>query len=67
MSARKAQPGKAKRGDVAVKVDRPLADKARLVASRRGTTMAEYLSDLIRGPIEEDFARAIEEMGAGEE
>lgn len=63
--ARKAQSDKPKRDDVAVKVDRTLADKARLVASRRGLTLAEYLSELIRTPVEKDFAKVIREMEKG--
>lgn len=56
---------KAKRDDVAVKIDRTLGDKAKFVASRKGVTMAEYLSDLIRTPVERDFDKAVREMGAG--
>lgn len=56
---------KVKRDDVAVKVDRTLADKAKLVAARRGLTMAEYLSDLIRAPIERDFTKTVREMEGG--
>lgn len=52
------------REDKAVKIDRTLADKAGLVASRRGITIAEYLSELIRGPVERDFAATVKEMGA---
>jgi hypothetical protein len=60
------RPGQAKRDDVAVKIDRTLADKAKLVASRRGITLAEYLTELNRAAIERDFAKVIREMG-GEE
>lgn len=56
---------KGKRDDVAVKVDRSLVDKAKLVASRRKITMAEYLSDLIRTPVERDFSKTVREMGEG--
>ena len=59
---RKKAVGKAKRDDVAVKVDRTLADKAKLVASRKGTTLAEYLTDQLRGSVERDFAKAVREL-----
>lgn len=63
MAAKKQKPAeKGKRDDVAVKVDRLLADKARLVAKRRGTTLAEYVSELIRGPVDRDFAKEIKAM-----
>ena len=47
VSKKRADDGK--RDDMAVKVDRTLADKAALVARRRGISMAEYLSALISG------------------
>jgi hypothetical protein len=63
---RKAATGKSKRDDVAVKLERLIVDKARLVASRRGVTMVEYLSDLLRNQVEKDFARTLREMEATE-
>lgn len=63
--AAKKRVEKGKRDDVAVKVDRTLVDKAKLVAARRGTTMAEYLSELIRTPVERDFTKTVREMGEG--
>jgi hypothetical protein len=61
--AKKAEKGK--RDDVAVKLDRALAEKAKFVASRKRTTMAEYLSEMVRSSVERDFANAVKEMGAG--
>ena len=61
MPAKKPAP-KGPRNDIAVKIDRTLADKAKLVASRRGTTLAQYLSDMIRGPVEKDFSKTVKEM-----
>jgi hypothetical protein len=66
MSPRKRKSDKSRRDDIAVKVDRTLADKARFVASRRGMTLAEYLTGLIRNPVERDFAKEIREMGQTE-
>lgn len=51
------------RDDKAVKIDRTLADKASLVAARRGITMAEYLSELVRAQVERDFSETVKEMG----
>lgn len=61
--ARKRAAGQAPRDDVAVKLDRTLADKGKLVASRRGITLAEYLTELSRATIERDFAKTIRELG----
>ncbi|HEU5116816.1 MAG TPA: hypothetical protein VFT74_09095 [Isosphaeraceae bacterium] len=59
---RKARSDKVKRDDIAVKIERTLVDKARLVAARRGTTLAQYLSDLLRGPVEKDFVKTVREL-----
>lgn len=52
-----------KRDDMAVKIDRSLVNKARLVASQRKITLAEYISDLIRIPVERDFSKTVRDMG----
>lgn len=57
---------KTDRDDVAVKIDRTVVDKAKLVASRKGVSLAEYVTELIRGPVEKGFSQAVREMGAGE-
>lgn len=62
MATKKPADNKGKRDDIAVKVDRTLADKAKLVASRRRITMAQYLSDLIRNPVERDFTKTVREL-----
>jgi hypothetical protein len=63
MGAKKGRPkAKSGRDDIAVKIDRIIGDKARFVASRRGTTLAEYLSDLLRSPVERDFAKELKEI-----
>ena len=65
--ARKRVEDKFKRDDVAVKLDRELTDKAKLVASRKRITLAEYMTELSRPTIEKDFAKVIREMkGDGE-
>jgi hypothetical protein len=58
---------KSKRDDVAVKIDRTLAHKAKPIASRRGMTLAEYLSEANRPMIEREFAKVVREMGTGDE
>jgi hypothetical protein len=49
--------------DSAVVVEDALARRARFVASRTGISLAEYLSDLIRGTVNEDFRQVLREMG----
>jgi predicted HicB family RNase H-like nuclease len=57
--------GKTKRDDRAVKIDRNVADKAQFIAQRRGISLAEYVTDLIRTAVEKDFAKALKELGEG--
>ena len=58
---------KSGRDDIAVKIDRTLAARARFVAELRGVSLAEYLSEAVRPIVDQDFARvarASEERGA---
>jgi hypothetical protein len=48
-----------KRNDKAVKISRDLAAKAKLIAESKGIPVAEYLSELLRGPVERDWPKAV--------
>lgn len=50
-----AEMPRVKRNDVAVKIDAATVRKAKLIASYRGTTLAEYLSSRLRGPVDKDY------------
>jgi hypothetical protein len=55
------------RNDVAVKLDKHVAKEAKLVATARGITLAEYLSELIRPLVHRDFEAEMKTMlGGGE-
>ena len=53
---------KPKRDDKAVKIERPLAVKAGLIADARRITVAEYLSDLLRSQVEKDWLRVSRQL-----
>lgn len=53
---------KQKRDDKAVKIDRRLATKAKVIADTRGISAAEYLSELLRPLIERDWPRAMKKL-----
>lgn len=57
----KKQAPKSVRDDVAVKIDRGLIEKAKYVVARKRTTLAAYLTEIVRGTIDKDFARAIKD------
>lgn len=47
----------------AVKIDRGLASRARMIATDKGIDMAEYLSGILRATIERDWAKLIRRVG----
>jgi hypothetical protein len=55
-------PRKPKRDDMAVKIETAIYRQARQVAARRDMPIAAYLSELLRGPVAEDYRRMVAEM-----
>lgn len=55
---RTGRPPKSTRDDIAVKIDRGLVARARYVADNRKVTLAEYLTEALRGVVQRDFDRA---------
>jgi hypothetical protein len=49
--------------DSAVVVEDALARRARFVASRTGISLSDYLSEMIRHTVNEDFRQVLREMG----
>jgi hypothetical protein len=54
-------------GLTAVKIDRGVASMAKWVASSRGITLAEYLTELLRGPVGRDMAKGSKRLTSGED
>ena len=42
-----------------VKIDRGIGMKARILAANRGVSMADFLSDTLKGPVEKEWWRMI--------
>lgn len=55
MSSMVAEMPRAKRNDITCKVDAAIIRKARLIASHRDLTLAEYLSNKLRLLVDKDF------------
>ncbi len=53
---------KPKRNDKAVKIARDLATKAKVIAETQGMNLAEYLTGLLRAPIERDWPKALKHL-----
>jgi predicted HicB family RNase H-like nuclease len=47
----------------AVKIDRALATKAQMIATDRGISLADYISDALRGAVEKDWGKMIRRVG----
>ncbi len=45
-----------------VRIETELANKARVVALRRGVAMSDYLTALLRSPIERDYRKTLQEL-----
>jgi hypothetical protein len=52
------------RDDRSVKLDRGLVDKAQLVARSQGITLAEYLTELMRSPVEKAYRQCVKAMAS---
>jgi hypothetical protein len=65
MARPKGRP-RTERDDKTVKIDRAVADKAYHVAFRRGTTLAEYLTEILRGPVEKAYRQELKSMTSDE-
>ncbi len=50
------------RDDMTVKIDREVAEKARLVALRRKVPMAELLTDMLRGPVDRAYRQEVSKL-----
>lgn len=51
-----------RRNDTSVKIDIEVVKQARIVATHRNTTVAEYLTELLRAAVARDYRAAIQEM-----
>jgi hypothetical protein len=55
---------KSERDDVAVKVDRAIVGKAKMIATHRGISVAELLSDAAKPIIDKAYAQMLRELEA---
>jgi hypothetical protein len=50
------------RNDISVKLDAHVAKKAKLVATNRGITLAEYISEILRPIVDRDLKHEMGKM-----
>jgi hypothetical protein len=65
MARGKGRPRQEKRHDVSVKLDSVIVSKAKMIASARGLTLAEFLSDLLRAPVDREFTKEMKRLEEG--
>jgi hypothetical protein len=65
MARRRGRPA-GERDDVSVKLDRAVVGKARAVATHEGTTLAEFLTEMVRGQVDRKYAQMLRELEASE-
>ena len=64
MARKRGRPKANSRRDAVVKLDVILVGKAQMVAKVKGTSVAEYLSEIIRAPVDRDFLKVMKQMEA---
>lgn len=64
MARKRGRPKGIQRRDAVVKLDALIVGKAQMVAKAKGTSVAEYLSEIIRVPVDRDFLGIMKQMEA---
>ncbi|MGP0067722.1 MAG: hypothetical protein ACLQGP_29520 [Isosphaeraceae bacterium] len=62
MAKTRGRPKSSERTDVAVKIDRAVAAKAKAIATHRGTSVAEVLTDLARPAVDGAYVAMLREL-----
>jgi hypothetical protein len=58
----KGRPKRSERDDVTVKVDRTLVGKAKLIATHRGISVAELLTEMLLAPVDRAYAQMLRDL-----
>jgi hypothetical protein len=65
MAKAKGRPKTSERDDSTVRIDRTVLGKAKLVATHRGVSVAELLSEVVRVPVDRAYAAMLRELEGG--
>jgi hypothetical protein len=60
------RPKSADRKEGSVRIDRAVLGKIQWLAKDQGVPVSEYLTDLVRGPVEREFGRRAKKLQGGE-
>ena len=64
MGKKRGRPRAEKRRDAVVKLDVIIVGKAQMVAKAQGMSLAEYLSEILRSPVDRDFLDVMKKIEA---
>ena len=64
MGKKRGRPKASKRRDAVGKLDITVVGQAQMVAKANGTSVSEYLSELVRGLVDRDFLKVMKRMEA---
>lgn len=68
VKTRSEEPGMAKkREDTSVKMPRDIVLKAKIVAGKKGITLAEYFGDMVRPIVQRDWQKTIQQISDEEQ
>jgi predicted HicB family RNase H-like nuclease len=65
MAKKRGRPKTSERDDATARIDRGVLAKAQMVAKARKISLAEYLTDLLHGPVDRDFLREMKKLEGG--
>lgn len=65
MAKVKGRPKKPGGEGTPVRIDSEIVSKARYLAARRDVALSDYLSDILRGPVDREFAKAAKDIMEG--
>jgi hypothetical protein len=66
MGKKMGRPKTSERDDATARIDRGVLGKAQMVAKARKISVAEYLTDLLEGPVDRDFLKEMKKLEGGE-
>jgi hypothetical protein len=61
----KGRPRRSERDDVAVKIDRTVVGKAKLIATHKGIPLAELLTELLTAPVDRAYMAMVRDLEGG--
>jgi hypothetical protein len=62
VAKKRGRPKTSERDDATIRIDRLVARRLKAVADYRGASVAELATEMLRGPVDREFAKMVSEM-----